>query len=141
MKKIAILSLILSVVLFSSCDETRKVIDTAGNVQLNGSYIVTNLGNKKMEGNDLTIIFSALDTSVRGNGGCNTFFGDYDLDLYALSFGAIGSTKKMCEGETMTNENNFLKSLEQTGSYSLENNVLTLYSKNDRTELLKARKN
>ena len=86
MKKIAFLSIILSLVVFSSCEQTKRVIDTAGSVQLNGSYVITSLDNQNVDKNELTIVFSALDTSVRGNAGCNTFFGDYNLDLYTLQY-------------------------------------------------------
>jgi len=141
MKKFAILGLLLCAILFTGCDETRKVLATAGNVQLNGSYIITDLGTQTTNNNELTVIFSALDTSVRGNAGCNTYFGDYDVDVYTLNFGAIGSTKKACEPKVMATENKLFKALEETGSYTLENNVLTLLSKNDRSVLLKARKN
>jgi heat shock protein HslJ len=45
-----------------------------------------------------------------------------------------------CEEPIMTNENLFLQALRNTGSYSIEENVLTLFSRNDRSVLLKAQK-
>ena len=130
----------LATILFASCDETKKVIDAAGNVQLSGNYSVTNIGDKAVSSNAPTITFYAMDKSVKGNTGCNSFFGNYSLDLYALSFSDIASTEMACDQPIMTNENMFLDALRKTGSYAIEENILTLYSKNDRSVLLKAYK-
>ncbi|AVI50768.1 hypothetical protein C5O00_06105 [Pukyongia salina] len=135
-----LISLCIVATLFISCDETKKVIDTAGNVQLAGNYTVTILADELVSQNPPTISFMAYDKTVKGNTGCNSFFGSYTLDLYALSFSDIGSTEMACDEPIMTNENLFLQALRNTGSYSIEDNVLTLFSRNDRSILLKAQK-
>lgn len=135
-----ILSICLFALILSGCDETKKVLDAAGNVQLSGNYTVTSIGDRTISKNAPTMSFSALDKSVRGTTGCNSFFGNYSLDLYALTFSDIASTEMACDEPIMTNENMFLNALRSSGSYSIENDVLTLYSINDRSELLKANK-
>jgi len=130
----------LTTFLFTSCDETKKVIDVAGNVQLSGAYTITKAGTKTVANPDINITFAALDKSVNGNAGCNTFFGNYTLDLYALSFGAIAATEMYCDEAVMTTEREIMKAMRETGSYTLENGVLTLLSKNDRSVLLTAKK-
>lgn len=134
------ISILLLSLLLSSCDETKKVVDVAGQVQLSGTYQVTSLAGNKMTENAPTITFSALENKVNGNTGCNQFFGSYTLDLYALSFSEIASTEMACDMSIMATENVFLMSLDQTGSYSMENGILTLYSKVDRGVLLNAKK-
>ena len=138
--RILISALVLVTLIFTGCEETKRVIDTAGRVQLSGTYAITMAGNQKAIGNDTNITFTALDKSVRGNAGCNDYFGDYTLDLYALNFGAIAATEKYCDEGVMKVERAILNALRDTGSYSLENDVLTLLSKNDRSVLLKATK-
>ena len=133
-----LITLFITALIFTSCDETKKVIDAAGNVQLSGNYTVTDIGENAVSSNAPTITFYALDKSVRGNTGCNSFFGNYVLDLYALSFYDIASTEMACDEPIMTNENQFLDALRKTGSYAIDENILTLYSKNDRSVLLKA---
>ncbi len=123
-----------------SCDETKKVIDVAGNVQLSGNYTVNNVSGIEVSDNAPTITFVALNKEVRGNTGCNSFFGSYATDLYALSFSDIASTQMACDQPIMSTENRFLDALRNTGSYSIQNNVLTLYSKTDRSVLLTAGK-
>ena len=109
-------------------------------VQLSGAYNITNVGAIKVNDPAISINFAALDKSVRGTTGCNSFFGNYTLDLYSLSFGDLAVTENYCEEPVMTTESALLNALRQTGSYTYENNVLTLYSKTDRSVLLTAKK-
>lgn len=130
----------MSAIVLTSCDETKKVIDVAGNVQLAGNYVISAIGDKAVTANAPTISFMAYDKSIKGNTGCNSFFGNYALDLNVLTFSDIGSTEMACEQPIMDIENNFLQALRNTGSFSLQNNVLTLLSKDDQSVLLKAQK-
>ncbi|MBK5214686.1 MAG: META domain-containing protein [Flavobacteriaceae bacterium] len=144
MKTLATLSLLLLLftVIFTGCDETKKVIDVAGSVQLTGNYIVSSINGKKLENTtNPTFTLSALDNSFRGTTGCNSVFGNYTIDFYALNFGDLAVSEKFCtDKNTMKTERDFLDALNNTGSYALENNVLTLYSKTDRSVLLSAKK-
>jgi heat shock protein HslJ len=130
----------MATIFFTSCDETKKVIDVAGNVQLSGNYAISVIGDNEVTENAPTISFMAYDKSIKGNTGCNSFFGTYALDLNVLTFSDIGSTEMACEQPIMDIENNFLQALRETGSFSLQNNVLTLLSKDDQSVLLKAQK-
>lgn len=142
MKTLATLSSLIFLVFFTSCDETKKVIDVAGSVQLTGSYTVSAInGNKLTNTTPPTFTLSALDNSFRGTTGCNSVFGNYTLDLYSLTFSDLAVSEKMCTDKNIMNtERDFLNALNSTGSYSLENGVLTLYSKTDRSVLLSATK-
>lgn len=121
-----------------SCDETKKVIDVAGNVQLSGAYKVSKVNNIAVSENAPTFNFYALDKTIKGSTGCNSFFGSYTLDLYAISFSDIGSTERACEQPIMDVENAFMNGLRNAGSYDIENSVLTIYSKSDRSVLMVA---
>ncbi len=133
-----LITIVLATLVLTGCDETKKVIDVAGNVQLSGAYKVSSINNKAVSENAPTMSFFALDKTVRGNTGCNSFFGNYILDLYAMSFNDIGSTEMACDQPIMDVENAFLSALRKTGSYDIENSVLTLYSKTDRSIILVA---
>ncbi|MAP53998.1 META domain-containing protein [Altibacter sp.] len=143
MKTLSLAFTLVLAFMILGCDETKKVIDVAGNVQLSGAYNITSVEGIAVPGNsekNVFISFAALDKSVRGNTGCNTFFGNYTLDLYALSFKDIAVTEMACEKPVMDIEQGVLAALRNTGSYGLQNNILTLYSKNDRSVLLTAQK-
>ena len=58
----------------------------------------------------LTITFGA-DGRAYGNAGCNHWFASYTLAGERLSFGAAGSTRKMCAPALMEQEARFLDSL------------------------------
>jgi len=134
--------ILLTATLLLGCDETKKVIDVAGSVQLSGTYTVSQITVIEMtsKGNQ-TFTLSAIDKSIRGNTGCNSFFGNYNNDLYALTFSELAQTEMACETNIMAREQALMNALENTGSYTLENKQLTLLSKNDRSVLLKATKN
>lgn len=134
-------SILVCSILFltTSCDETQKVINTASNVQLNGNYTINSVKGKNYTPKGLEITFDGLNKSVNATTECNNLFGTYTIDMYALNFNPLASTKKYCEGK-MDAEKEISEALEETGSYTIENGVLTLYSKNDRSQLLSARK-
>lgn len=143
MKFLSLLTTFILTIVVSSCDETKKVIDVAGNVQLSGTYTISNVGGQAVAAagdNKVYISFAGLDKTIRGNTGCNSFFGNYSLDLYALSFSDVGQTEMYCDESTMVIETKFMEALRNTGSYSIEEGVLTLYSKTDRSVLLTAKK-
>jgi heat shock protein HslJ len=68
-------------------------------------------------------------------------FGNYTIDLYTINFGQLAVSEKMCmDKNIMKTERDFLDALNNTGSYALDNGILTLYSKTDRSVLLNAKK-
>ncbi len=142
MKTFATLTILICTLLFSGCDETKKVIDVAGNVQLTGSYTVTALNGKKLANTtNPTFTLSALDNSFRGTTGCNSVFGNYTIDLFAINFGDLAVSEKMCmDKNIMGTEMDFLNALKEAGSYTLENNILKIFSKYDQSVLLSAKK-
>ncbi len=142
MKTVATLSILIFTIFFTSCDETKKVIDVAGSVQLTGTYTISAINGKKLTNTtNPTFTMSALDNSFRGTTGCNSVFGNYTVDLYTISFGDLAVSEKMCTDKNiMKTERDFLNALNNTGSYALDNGALTLYSKTDRSVLLNATK-
>jgi heat shock protein HslJ len=140
MKLLYILSISILTIFFTSCDETKKVIEVAGTVQLSGNYSVMKIGGIAAKGDTISISFAALDKSVKGNTGCNSFFGNYSLDAFVLNFGDMAVTERYCDEPIMETERAFLKALNDAGSYTMKDNMLTLYSKADRSILLTAKK-
>ncbi|SRX52394.1 META domain-containing protein [Aequorivita sp. CIP111184] len=142
MKTLTTLSILIFTLFFTGCDETKKVIDVAGSVQLTGSYTVSAINGKKLiNTTNPTFTMSALDNSFRGTTGCNSVFGTYTIDLYSISFGDLAVSEKMCTDKNiMKTERDFLNALNNTGTYGLQNGVLTFYSKTDRSVILTAAK-
>ncbi len=140
MKSLATLSLLVFALVFTSCDETKKVIDVAGNVQLSGDYTVNSVDGNSLGVTKPTITFAALSGRVSGNAGCNTYFGDYSTNVNSLTIGELAVTKKMCPKGQMVVENQFLEAMNNVGGYRIQDNVLTLYAKSDQSVLITATK-
>lgn len=68
-----------------------------------------------------------------GFGGCNNFFGNYDLNGTILTIGPLASTKKLCLGN-MDIEQNFLAALQK--STRIEATHMTLKIFDSKSELL-----
>jgi len=64
-----------------------------------------------LERSHLTLTFGE-DGRAYGSAGCNHWFAPYQLDNAQLSFGAIGSTRRLCAPALMEQEARFLKALE-----------------------------
>ena len=132
------ITIVVIALLLIACNETKKVVDVAGNVQLGGGERMSSISKKAVSENAPTLNFIELEKTIRGNTGCNNFFGNYTIDHSTLSFNDIGSTEMACEQPIMDIENAFLQALRNTGTYDIENSVLTLYSKSDRSIILVA---
>lgn len=78
--------------------------------------------------NKQEIFFSGEKMDISGNAGCNRFFGTYEIDNSSnlISFGAMGSTKMMCEPSVMTQEDKMLKIFGMVKSYQIEDDQLVL---------------
>src|SRR5690349_16376422 len=78
----------------------------------NRSYILEWIGERPlMDYSHLTITLGE-DGRAYGNGGCNHWFAPYTLEGDKLTFGKIGSTRKLCAPALMEQEKRFLQALE-----------------------------
>ncbi|MFT5078206.1 MAG: heat shock protein HslJ [Planctomycetota bacterium] len=140
MKTLLNLSLICTLIVAMSCDETKKVVGSAEEVHLTGAYDVKMLNNNQIE-NNITIGFNPISKQINGDAGCNSYFGDYDEVLFNLTFSGMGSTKKMCQPDSvMKTEQEYLSALSNVGNYRLVNRVLTLYAKSNNAIVISAEK-
>lgn len=72
---------------------------------------------------------------LSGHGGCNSFFGTYDLNGTELTIGALASTKKMCPAG-MSEEQEFLRALQDSRRIKATHFSLILFGA-DGEELLR----
>ena len=126
----------LSILLFS-CNTTKKVNTDSTVSQKAQSEIVEKywklieINGQKVTADDFAskephLILKSTDNRVTGNGGCNSFFGTYELQANAnrISFSKIGSTRMACIKPTV--EADFLKVLETVDNYTVKNDTLQL---------------
>lgn len=83
------------------------------------------------------MILNASEKKVNGNGGCNSFFGSYELQgANGITFSKIGSTRMACPGDVMQVEHRLFQAFEMTNKFTLKNDTLFL-TKADMSPLAK----
>ncbi|MGK0386228.1 MAG: heat shock protein HslJ [Patiriisocius sp.] len=130
------LAIIACCLITTACKETKKVIDTE---VLTGKYTISTINGASISP-AASLQFTNTDKSINGNSGCNDFGGNYSKDSMAINIGQLMVTQAYCDESIMKNENALLKALKNTGTFSISEGVLTLYSKTDRSTLLTATK-
>ena len=63
---------------------------------------------------------------VSGSGGCNTYHGTYEASGTSLTFGPLAATRKMCEQDVSTQEQQYLAALDATASFTIDGDQLSL---------------
>src|SRR6185437_2260563 len=87
------------------------------------AFANTNIASEKMPGNIYIILNK--DSTVTGNGGCNSFTGKYSLGKNnGLSFGEMVRTNVACPAIDV--ERKFINSLAKTDHYSINGDTLSL---------------
>ncbi len=64
--------------------------------------------------------------AVSGSGGCNTYHGTYETSDSSLTFGPLAATRKMCEQDVSTQEQQYLAALDATASFTIDGDALSL---------------
>jgi len=131
--------LLLIMLSLKSCGNTNAITSMQENTiqQLSGIYSVTTLSEHDTLAITPEINFDVNTNRVSGFSGCNRFNGSYTIDGNKITFGPIASTKMMCREEANTIEQKMFNALSQVNSFTLKNNVLTLFK--DKTVLLIAK--
>lgn len=90
--------------------------------QLDGRAVHTPDGIKEAH-----MILEAAGSGVKGNAGCNSFFGQFDTSGSTLTFSETGSTRMACP-HAMETEQAFLAALVATTHYKISGLFLELYA-------------
>jgi heat shock protein HslJ len=98
---------------------------------------VDDIDNRPVVSNSSATIEFNQDNRVGGNASCNRFAGSYVLSGLNLSFGQLATTKRMCTGPLMEQENHFLDALSQVTGLRFEQGRLFLLDCNG-SSLIKA---
>lgn len=77
----------------------------------------------------ITLIF--MDGQITGMGGCNAYGGTYQVEGNQISFKEITRTKKACENEYLTfQEEHYFMALESASHYEVSENLLRIWFEN-----------
>ncbi|MGE0742776.1 MAG: META domain-containing protein [Hyphomonadaceae bacterium] len=108
----------------AACADTVEAPVAPTESPLPGSRWVATIGGVHAP----TIEFT--ENRATGNTGCNNWFGQVTSAPPAMTFGAIGTTRRACEQPIMDIERHFLRVLEETQTASIDGDVLVLSGAN-----------
>lgn len=81
-----------------------------------------------IEGTEITATFDSDKHEARGSAGCNSYFGDYEVNVRGLSIPLVGSTEMACmePAGVMNQEYQYLQLLMHAESYKIEGGKLRI---------------
>lgn len=89
------------------------------------------LNNKEIKltdkNSEVYIQFNEAEKKVNGRGGCNRFFGNYEMDGDKLKFSPMGATRMACPD--LQTESEFFQMLDTVDTYSIKDGLLSFKSK------------
>ena len=67
-----------------------------------------------------------VDGSIKGHGGCNSFFGNLEKTEAGIAVAQLGATRMACPQKIMARESAFMQALQNTTQFAVGNNRLQL---------------
>ena len=141
--------LIFLLVILTSCGSNQERADNIGEFEtripgkLHGNYLLSELRNENVRGEDISFRFDSIKSEVAGNAGCNRFNSAYRHSETTITFQPAISTKMYCEGK-MEREKEIIDILQEISEVirqnedllmlSAENEVLLKLKKTNRSE-------
>lgn len=127
----AILGVLLVLLLLGSIaffmTQGRQISGAGGGAQITGvSWRPVRIGDEEIpEDNGMHIRFE-VDGSIKGHGGCNSFFGTLQQSDSGIEIGPLGSTRMACPEPIMNRETVFLEAVQKMRDFRTGNGTLSL---------------
>ena len=113
-----VLCVALSVV---GCNSSKNMAKLSG-----VKWVLQTLNDKELSLTDPNS--DEAERRVNGRGGCNRFFGNYEMESSRLKFSPMGATRMACPD--LQTETEFFQMLDGVDGYSIKDNKLSFLSKN-----------
>jgi heat shock protein HslJ len=114
-----------SVIGLVACRSEASIEDTTWRLELYGEK--GNLKAPLVEETEITIEFKSAESKFGGSGGCNNYFGSYEITKNELTIKPpIGSTMMACPESIMNQEQEYFQLLETTETFKVDDNKLTI---------------
>ncbi len=139
MKKLNVMLMtMLAGMMTVGCASSQKGVSVA---DLAGEWEILEVNGRQVSAEETPFLgFNVAEKQLYGNAGCNSLMGTLETDeakKEALSFGSLGSTKRMCAD--MAAEDAILQALGAVERFSMEGETLILKDGDD-SELLELKK-
>jgi len=98
-----------------------------GGVEVTGiSWRAVSVGDEAIaEDSGLTLRFE-VDGSIKGHGGCNSFFGSLQKSGSGIEVGPLGSTRMACPETIMSREMAFMNAVQETRGFQTSGDGMSL---------------
>ena len=116
--------LLISVIGLVACGSEAVIEDTMWKLESYGEK-----GNLQtvIQDTETTIEFKSAEGKIAGSGGCNSYFGGYEINKNELTIiPPIGSTMMACPEPIMDQEQEYFKLLETTETFQIQNGKFTM---------------
>jgi len=124
----------LLVLLLNSCSKNKEESEAFGDIR-GVTWQLYDIGDKTLNNNITTTLVFEEGNKISGNGGCNNYFGTYDLYSNGITISDIGSTRKMCSEEIMKQEMTYLDILGKAKSIKFNDSKLEIDSTAEKTSI------
>jgi heat shock protein HslJ len=121
----------IALVMMQGREMARQNMPGGGAAMTGIEWRPTLLGADEIATDSGMFVLFAVDGSIKGNGGCNNFFGSLQTTNGDLSVGELGSTRMACPANIMRNETAFLQALQDTTRFEMGENSLQLLGAGD----------
>ena len=119
-----VLSVSISLILMS-CGSSNNPKQILNSPFENTKWILYKMDGKEFTSENQTyIVFNNIDSKVTGTAACNTFFGQFKKNGSLLTFEPLAATRIACP--ELEKETAFMKAIQNTASYKISGNKLTL---------------
>ena len=92
----------------------------------------TVIGVQEIPGDSGMFVLFEVDGSIKGNGGCNNFFGALQKEGDGIAVGELGMTRMACPADVMARETAFVGALQDTSHFEMGEGSLQLLSADNR---------
>lgn len=100
---------------------------TGGGAELTGTkWRPILVGNMEIPEDSGMYVSFDVDGSIKGQGGCNGFFGSLQQSDSGIEVGPLGATRMACEESIMNRERSFLEAVQNTKGFATNSNGLRL---------------
>ncbi len=127
-RTVSIIPLFITLIIFG-CKSTPDHSTTNNKIITDKYWKLIELNGKRItaeqQAKEAYFVLKTEENRITGNGGCNSFFGTYQLlPGNSIQISPLGSTKMACLNDNVEDE--FLKILAITDNYTIKNDTLSL---------------
>lgn len=120
----------IALVLLQGREMARQNMPAGGAGMTGQDWRPTVLGTAALPEDSGMFVRFAVDGSINGNGGCNSFSGTLQKTASGIGVGQLVSTRMACGGEVMRRETAFIQALQDTTRFETGERRLQLLDAN-----------